>query len=377
MRLPAILLFVAIGSGAHAFEATGNAVADAMLRAVETAGFADARADRVSRDGSSTVLTAVTAGEQNSSTFFAQSIRIDAGLVDADNTLIAEKIEYRRVSITTEDDGPASQMDRVTVAPARLVDQRTDARTASSLLGGFDRLTIERITARSTADETISAKHFQIEVGPTDGVVSGGIIAEDLTFSPALLDPLAKERLQGLGIQTLVMDLSADATWREAAGEGVLERGRISVDGIGALELSGSVLGLTRTLLERYRATANNLTATLNALGGVSIAAVTMTFEDQGLTDKLLARGAASARLTRAAYTDVVVETLAAALANLADEAFAERVITATRKFLGAPGRMTLASSPPKPVTALQVMTTAIVNPNLLPELLSIEIDAR
>lgn len=375
----AIVLFaflIVAGSPAAAFEPTGNAVADTFLGAVERSGFAGARADTVGREEKATVLSAVAAGGNGADKAITIArVRITEPLVNADNDLAATTIRYEDVAILNGKGEPTSTIGALTLSNARLPGSGGDAATSdvSGLVGSFDLLELEGLTARSDAGEEISVRSVRADLsGRTEGVAAGAIALEGLTFDLALLEEPTASQIRALGYETLDVSFRGAGEWEAATGRAMLDGARLDIAGMGAVEVDAGANGLTAETYAALQSGGLDFTRLLNVLGTVSLTGLSVSLEDAGLTDRLLAQIAGDA--DRKAVVAQLMEALAVPLASLGDPAFSQEVRTAVGGFLEAPGRLTVAAKPAADVTALQVIGAAMLNPQLIPSLLSLKV---
>ncbi|MEO1104407.1 MAG: hypothetical protein AAFW98_11850, partial [Pseudomonadota bacterium] len=318
----------------------------------------------------------IQAGASDGKAIAISRVTITDGLVDADNALTAAAITYEGVRITDAAGTATSEASSVRLSSPRLGETAQNSGIAA-LLGNFDGLVVSSLTAQSESGEAISVGTLSLLVAAPErpGVEAGTITMEDLVIGPELLDPPTAERLNSLGYDGLTIDFSAAGEWEAATGAAVLERSRLAVAGMGALELEASATGLTQESYRTLSAGGVDFAALLEVMGTISIQNLTVGFADDGLTDRLIEAGAQESGIERGALIERIVGTMSGPLAALGDASFAEMVTGHARAFLAQPGRIAVRARPASAVTALQVISAATLNPQLLPELLAIEIE--
>lgn len=373
MRIIAFAMLLLAAGPASAFESTGNAVADAFLRSAEQAGFADARAGSVSRDGGTTVVADVAAGRPGEGrTLTVAVVRMDGALVNADNQIVADTIIYEDVKITDEAGRPASSIGSLTLSDARLGGDGEDGVTG--LVGDFRTIVVNDVTARSDAGQEVRLARFDAELADQNGVSGADITVEDLVFDLSLFEEPTANSLRDLGYDGLAVDLTAAGEWEAASGRAVLSGSSLSVDGMGTLSLEAGASGLTSQTYDTLRTGNLDFASLLNALGSVSLSGVTLRFTDAGLTDRLLDRFGEQAGLSREAISTRILAALSQPLGLVGDPAFSEKVVGAARSFLADPSTLTVRAMPNEAISALQVVGAAMLNPRLLPSLLALEV---
>lgn len=367
---------------ASAFESTGNVVADAFLRAVESAGFAAPAAAKVERIADSTVLTTVAAGADGQTTLAIDSVILDSALIDADNTIIARAITYNDVVISAGTTEGGSQMARVALSGVRLPTSGTGANagaqeSTSALLGNFLALTIDDLSARSAAGETLTLSSLALAraTGGSDTALGGTIAVEDLVFDLDLFEEPAASELRALGYTALSVDLSGDALWEPATGEAVLSTAALSVADMGTLEFRADATGLTPEFFAGLTTRNADFASIAQTLGAVTLRSVEVSFADDGLTGRLLERTSRNRQIGEGIVINQLTDGLSRLLATLGDPTFSTEVVGTVRGFLETPGRVTVRAEPSQAVSALQLISAAMLNPRQIPALLAISIE--
>ena len=379
MRALAYLALFALAAGpASAFEPTGNAIADTLLRSVEQAGYADARVASAERDGDSLVLTGLEGGGAAS----GKSVRIATAtitepVVNADNDLMAAAIAYEDVVIADAAGEPTATIGAVRLTAVRLPGVTADAPETSDFLGDFDSIAVDGLTARSPEGEEIAFDSLRAALSARDdGTEAGEIALTGLVFGLDLFEEPTAGEIRALGYDSLVVSLEGAGAWHRETGKAELDSARLGIAGMGAVELDGAADGLTPETLAALQTGGLDFARLLEVLGTVSLTTLTVSFEDAGLTDRLIGTLASNSD-ERSLVVARLVEALAAQLAKIGDPAFAEAALAAVGAFLEEPGRLTLAARPTSEVSALQVIGAAMLNPQLLPGLLSLTITHR
>ncbi|MEM7696461.1 MAG: hypothetical protein AAF318_18580 [Pseudomonadota bacterium] len=365
LRLSLVLVVVALAGRAAAFEPTGNIVADAMLKTLDAAGFSGARAE-VERVADSVILK-----NPRATGFAAESIIVDSGSIDADNALNAAAITYRTVSIAGAG-GAVSSAETVTLSGVKLSGTGTQTGVAR-LLGDFSGIALTNVSARSAAGEAISLSRLAASGTRADGVMDGALSVEGLVFDLSLFDEPAAGQIRALGFDRLTVGLAAEGAW-QPDGRANLRTAALGVDGMGTLTLSGAAVGLTASSIAKLQASAAEFSEVLEVLGAVSLRALTVSFEDDGLTKALLTAAVGRTGQSEGAVTAALLAAARPAIAELGDTAFAADVEAALTAFMTTPGRLTVRAMPTSDVTALQVIGAAMVNRALIPDLLALTI---
>lgn len=375
MRALALFALLALTIGpAAAYEPTGNAIADTLLRSVERAGFADARVASAERDGTTLVLTGLEGGTDTDKRVRIARTTITDPLVNANNDLVASAIAYESIAMTDAAGEPTATIALVRLTSVRLPGAAGTVPTdTSDFLGEFDSIDVEGLIARSPEGEEIGFDALSATFATRDdGTAAGEFALEGLVFALDLFEEPTAGEIRALGYNALTVSIEGAGTWRRDSGRAVLDNARLSIAGMGAVEIAGAANGLTQPTLEALQAGGLDFARLLEVLSSVSLTGLTVALEDGGLTDRLI--GTLAGELDRAQVVSRLTDALAVPLAQLGDPAFAQSALVAARGFLTEPGRLTVAAKPTAEVSALQVIGAAMLNPQLLPTMLSITV---
>lgn len=233
----------------------------------------------------------------------------------------------------------------VTVAKLDATDLRHRAPAAGTHLPAlFGRLALHEIAilppaaAGTPANITIRDADLRLD-DPVDGLPSTLAVKID-ALRPSLALIKAKG-LVDLGYDVLSLDGAVSAKWNAKTSEATVETLSISGDGIGAVTLSGSFAGVKRedflNLDHAHRFAATTLKATR------------VVVENKGLFEHLVAREARNSgrplEEVRAKMSDKARATLLTFMGRWAGGP----VVEAALRFVGKPGKLTVASTSKAP----------------------------
>ena len=375
------LLAVLLGaSPATAFEATDNVVADAFLRSLEAAGFIDPSAGSVETDGRAVTLSAVESGPASleGSQIAIASVVVENGVVDATNALIADRVRYEDLTITDPGQDASSTVAEMIVEGMRFP-TKDGAGSMPSLAGGFDRLSAKDIAVRSPTDGTVPIAAIEATISGRDDedFSAGTLVLDDLTLDVELWDDAAARQLRALGYEQVNLDVEAAGEWSAQGGIGKVDRLRLSIDDMGTIELAGRVDGLEKGTLDTFQTSLSDLNQLLALLQVVNVSELSLTFTDEGITERVVSDLASRSGQPREALADGLVGSLGAAIAPLGEAPFAQEVVEVARSFLASPGTLVLTATPREPVSVAQVIGAVLLSPQLLPDVLGLQIEAR
>lgn len=376
LRLLVVLLAALSSQPAAAFERTGSAVADALLRTLERSGYADVTVGEVSRADGDTVLedvAAVTAADGRSLSI--GRVVVADGLVNAANALVAESVLYEAVAAEAGDGG-TSRAERIVIDGVTFPGEGGGNAGLAALLGSFDTLSIAGVEAVASGGDVVrvEAVSAAIEERELADAVGGRVAVTGLAFDVSLWEEPLAGRLGALGYDTLSFDLVAAGRWEAASGDATIRELRVSGEELGTLSLTAEAAGLTPAAFEAIRESLQNIPALIERLQSISVSALEVSYTDAGLAERLLERAEREGGASRTELVEGLAGAAGQLVGTLGNTAFAERVREQVASFLADPDTLTIAATPERPVTAAEVLAASVVRPELLPELLGLSI---
>jgi hypothetical protein len=187
----------------------------------------------------------------------------------------------------------------------------------------------------------------------------------------AIDEPASREQFKALGLSSLTINTSVDASWREADETMTIGPLSLDVDGVGKAEVTGEVGGVPKTVFENPQM-AEQAIATLDFRG------FKLALEDGGAFEKLLDMAAKEQGTTRenlANQTSMQVQ--GAMIAFLGMEDAAKTVATALKTFIASPQSLEIAIKTLEPIPAIAFMQVGSGDQNALSLIKkSIQVDA-
>ncbi|WMS41764.1 hypothetical protein RDV64_17060 [Acuticoccus sp. MNP-M23] len=376
MRSLIVAAFTLLALPAAAFEPTGNVVADAFLRTLDGLAFDNAAAGTVERQGTATVLDNVSGGSETKA-LKIDRVTIEGGTVNADNALAASAITYNGLAIFNADGKQTGSVGSVALGDVTLAPERDDA-AVTDLLGDYGTLSVRDITATSAKDETLTIERVDVARTGRDkpGLAAVTLVMDGLKFDLSLFGEPTESQIRGLGYEALTLYIKAAGAWSAETGRMVIEPSAISVADMGTLTLEGSANGLTEQAFNAMESATGDFARLLEQMGSITVDGLTISFTDNGLTDRLLNAVGETSGADRATLIAQVTAALEAPVAALGDQGFTTEVTGALSRFLTEPGTLTVTSAPAQEVSALQVISAAMLNPEMIPGLLSLTVSA-
>ncbi len=226
------------------------------------------------------------------------------------------------------------------------------------VIGGFEMQDIA-CTSADSGDVTIDGIAFG-GVAFTDGLpTSGEVSLRQLSLAAAVFegeDP--EDALTALGLDRITVSVGVAYAWDMAAGRIALQRVRLAIDELGALEASATLADVPRELEE---------------VAAVTLAGGRIRFTDASLVDRAFAAAAAQEGSEPEAVREQVLTELAPMLLA---EGIPPEIVEALATFTREPKTLTLTLAPPEPVLLLALAGAAEMPPAQLITLLGITVTA-
>ena len=376
----ATLLASAAVLPARAVEPTGNAIADAFLAGIEASGASKLAIESVSGDDDTAEIIGFSSTIDDDGDTSDMAIdrividdaaladgRIDAGSVTLNGVTITNgkgKFTAGRASATGVRIPSARDISGGANAIASEADYDS-ARVDGIVISGEDGYTVPVESVSFTAEQGDGS-------GPVRGTVSASRIVLDVASMPA---DDAKKELTRLGYDRLTLSFDAAGNWDPATATGKVETLALSAEGIGKLTLSATIGGLTEEVVAKLRSPSDE-DETTQLLQGLTIAEVSIAFDNETLVNRLLAAQAKEAGTTPETLADQLASALPAMLAILKNPEFQSKLAHAGALFLREPVSFVATAKPAAPVPVAMLFGTAMMAPQTLPQVLNVDVVA-
>jgi hypothetical protein len=187
----------------------------------------------------------------------------------------------------------------------------------------------------------------------------------------AIEEPASREQFKALGLSSLTINTSVDASWKEADETMAIGPLSVDLDGIGKVEISGEIGGVPKNVFENPQI-AEQAIATLDFRG------LSLSLEDGGAFAKLLDMAAKEQGTTRESLANQTsMQVQGAMIAFLGMEDAAKKMSTAIKTFISSPQSLQIAIKTLEPIPAIAFMQVGSGDQNALSLIKkSIEVDA-
>lgn len=205
---------------------------------------------------------------------------------------------------------------------------------------------------------------------------AGSVDLEGIRISQDMLDDDEKETLAELGYEELTLSAGFSGDWDPESGR--LDVTRLTVGGDTSATIDASLVlgGLTREVVEQLDQAQGDTSQAMALMQGLTLERLTMRIDNASLVDRVLESQAKSSGMSRADFVAQVTGALPMMLSVLNNADFQTKVAAAGTTFLKDPKSLSAVAAPANPLPLAQVMGTAMMAPQMLPDILDLTITA-
>lgn len=165
----------------------------------------------------------------------------------------------------------------------------------------------------------------------------------------AQLDEDSRKQLEALGYDRIDASMSLGIDWDEEAETAEISSTGSLTDG-GSYDIEATLGGITRALFENPQA------AAMIAMGSVSFEGGSVHFEDDSIRDRLIGMLAEMQGTEPETMRQMALGSVPFLMAPLQRPELSGMAVEAVKQFFEGEGNLTVESSPPQPITAMQIM---------------------
>jgi hypothetical protein len=341
----------------------------------------------VSGDGSTMVLSGVTAGAGGS----GEQAKIgDVTLKDVtekDGGYVIGTLDFPTYNVT--EDGSSLEMVGAEMSGLRLPAAGSTDPLASVMM--YDKARIDSVSVKHDGAEVFKLANFHVDITQPDGdkLMTFAGAAEGFSADLSKLDdPKAQATVQALGYENIDGKLALSGSWSPKTGDASLDQYSLTVNHAGTLKLSVKMGGYTPQFMKSLREMQKKMAAApegeksgqsmamLGLLQQLSFDHATISFEDDSLTGKVMDFVAAQQGMQRSDVANQAKAVLPFALAKLNNPQFTAEVTAAVSTFLDNPKSLTISAAPPAPLPFAILAAGAMAAPQQLPQTLGVKVIA-
>lgn len=295
--------------------------------------------------------------------------------------------EIAMPSYTAEEAGATLTVENLVLSDVSL--PRETAEPQASELFLYERASLERLVVERDGAELFTLDNMTVEVSPPeDGaplVFSGG--AESFTADLAATDDeKAREVLTRLGYETVSGTMSVEGSWAPDSGRLTLGSLDFVVEDAGTLTLGFTINGYTPEFAEALRQISDEMAsgsdqssqglAILGLMQQLELEGLEISFEDNSLTERVLAYAAEDQGTTPEAVADQTKAVLPFLMAQADAPELTQMVSEAASEFLDDPQSLTIEAAPAEPVPFATLLATGMTSLDALAERIGLTVTA-
>lgn len=378
-----VSMLVAFAQPSFAVEPTGNEVADAFLNAIEPRDGGTVTYGDVDASGSTVTITDIKVaytGESGSGTALLGKTAIANGKV-ADGVLTADSLSIENVTMDEVESQSKLSVDSIVVnEPEIPVEKAATANgEPSSSLSDYKDAELNSLVftdengAELPVERALLAVTKRIDGDPRGGTIK---VENAVMATSTIEDEDTRKRLTDLGYDEIVVDLVAEGDWNSDDGTATLKQLELSAENMGTLSIVGRFLGLTPDVVAALQQDDNDFSKLMQTMQGVSVANLTIRYDDASLAGRALTLSAKDQDVTEPELIDTLNMQVSQMLAMLENKGFEEKVSAAVKMFLNNPQSLEISAKPAAPVPFAQLVGTVMMAPQTLPNVLSVVVAA-
>lgn len=374
----AVSLIALQATAANAFDKTGNEVADAFLSVLDAQEGTVESYGSVSEAGNAVTIQDLVIKDENdndtkvtiASTVLTGGEFLNSGRLKLDNLGI-EKLDL------AADDGGMS-LETLSVTDLVLPSAEEIAANKASVSPGYRTFDVKNIQIRDEDGKVADIQAISSSIDSMDGDLptAGSFSLTGATVDVNELEAEETKSLKELGYETLTMDVSASGRWDPEAATINIPELKIDAKDAASLTLSLSLGGVTREVVEQLEEKSENPEEAMALLQNVTVIDAKIRLDDASLTGRILDQEAQKAGVEVPVFVAGLTGSLPLMLGMLQNKELEGQVAQAVTEFLNTPGSLELVAAPATPVPFSQVMGTAMLAPQMIPQILSVGITA-
>lgn len=374
----AVSLIALQATAANAFDKTGNEVADAFLSVLDAQEGTVESYGSVSEAGNAVTIQDLVIKDENdndtkvtiASTVLTGGEFLNSGRLKLDNLGI-EKLDL------AADDGGMS-LETLSVTDLVLPSAEEIAANKASVSPGYRTFDVKNIQIRDEDGKVADIQAISSSIDSMDGDLptAGSFSLTGATVDVNELEAEETKSLKELGYETLTMDVSASGRWDPEAATINIPELKIDAKEAASLTLSLSLGGVTREVVEQLEEKSENPEEAMALLQNVTVIDAKIRLDDASLTGRILDQEAQKAGVEVPVFVAGLTGSLPLMLGMLQNKELEGQVAQAVTEFLNTPGSLELVAAPATPVPFSQVMGTAMLAPQMIPQILSVGITA-
>jgi len=341
----------------------------------------------VSGSASSMMLSGVTAGAAGKDQRAAIGDITLANVSEEGNAYVIGNVTLP--SYNVEQQGAAVAMTGVSISGLRLPPPDSTDPLDSVMM--YDKAQVGEISVKREGKQVFDLSNFHVDVKRPEGDAPLKFSGAADGFSADLSgvkDPKAKAAISALGYENVAGNFFMSGTWAPKTGEASLDSYKLVVKNAGTLDIGLKMSGYTPEFIRSLRAIRAKIAsapkdqrnaqsmAMLGLLQQLSFGGMSVRFDDDSLTGKVLKYAAAQEGMQPGDVANQAKAMLPFALASLNNPDLTAQVTKAVSDFLDNPKNLAIVATPPNPVPFAVIAAGAMSAPQQLPQTLGVKMIA-
>lgn len=365
---------------AHAFEPTGNATADAFLALMEVEEANVTGIASIEGSESDFTITGISLvhKQDDDKTGSIAEVVVEGGEVLSNGRLKAGRLSLNEVSLNSDNGkvafGSFDGTDLVLPSAAEIA-----AGDEETLIGpSYSTIEVMDATFEDEDNKGASVGRIFLAIDEMKGDLptASRIAVDGLMIDVSNLGKDGQKELTKLGYTSLDLGLEGNGRWDPDTGAVDLEKLALTGKDMGTLNISMKLGGVTRDIVEQLKATSDNPQQAMGLVQGVSVSNLKIRVDNDSIVDRVLDAQANEVGTDRAGLITQINSTLPLMLGVLQNPEFQNAVAAAVGTFLQNPVSLEAVAAPAAPVPVSQIMGTAMMAPQSLPQILGVSLTA-
>ncbi|MCK7614826.1 hypothetical protein [Roseibium sediminicola] len=365
-------------SPALAFDPTGNEIADAFLSLLDAEeGTVESYGSVEGSGGTVTIgdIVVTKDGDDDSRVTIATTTLTD-GAIQEGGRLKLGSLGLEKLELTADDGGMSLASLNVTDL---LLPSPAEMEADTPPVGpGYKTLEATAIEIRNEDGKVADIAKISSSIDGMDGDLptAGQFAVTGATVDVKQLEAKETKTLTDLGYETLTVDLAGSGKWDPEAATLVIPEMKIDAKEAASLSVSLSLGGVTRDVVTQLNAKSDKPEEAMALLQNVTVDNAKIRLNDASLTGRILDQEAQKAGVETPQYVAGLTGSLPLMLGMLQNKELESQVSAAVTQYLNTPGSLELTAAPSAPVPLSQIMGTAMLAPQMIPQILSVGITA-
>lgn len=374
----AVSLIALQASPALAFEPSGNAVADAFLSLLEAEkGTVESYASVNSSGDTVTIGNLVLTNEddKDSKVTIASAV-LTNGEVQPSGRLKLQELRLEKLDLASDDSGMT--LENFKVSGLVLPTPEEISSDTSPVSPAYKSLSIDMVEIRDEDGTIVNIDKVVSSIDAMDGDLptAGSFSVTGAVIDVSEIDAEESKNLTDLGYEKVTMNVSASGTWDPEAATLQIPELRIDAKEAASLSLSLSLGGVTRDVVAKLNQQSPKPEEAMALLQNVTVENAKIRLEDASLTGRILDQEAEKAGIETPVYVQGLTGMLPMMLGMLQNKELEAKVASAVTQYLTDPDSLEITAAPGTPVPIAQIVGTAMLAPQMIPQILSVGIAA-